>query len=62
MMPDFIGLDESGRINTPSTLGGNNWKWRIDGACINDWLAKIIYDLTETYGRIPKETKKEVGD
>lgn len=62
MMPDFIGLDESGRINTPSTLGGNNWKWRIDGACINDWLAQIIYDLTETYGRIPKETKKEVGD
>ena len=62
MMPDFIGLHESGRINTPSTLGGNNWKWRIDGTCINDWLAKIIYDLTETYGRIPSKTKKEVGD
>ena len=54
MMPDFIGLSGSGRINTPSTLG-DNWKWRIDGACINDWLAGIIYDLTETYGRIPKE-------
>lgn len=57
MMPDLIGLDSEGRINTPSTLG-DNWKWRIDKACINDWLAKIIYDMTKLYGRLP--TKKEL--
>ncbi len=60
MMPDFIGLGSEGRINTPSTLG-ENWKWRIDKGCINDWLAKIIYDMTALYGRAPK-TKKEVGE
>ncbi len=54
MMPDFIGLGSEGRINTPSTLG-ENWKWRIDKSCINDWLAKIIYDMTALYGRIPKD-------
>ena len=60
MMPDLIGLGSEGRINTPSTLG-DNWKWRIDKSCINDWLAKIIYDMTCLYGRNPK-IKKEVGN
>lgn len=53
MMPDLIGLDSAGRINTPSTIG-QNWGWRIDGSCINDWLAKIIAENTETYGRNPE--------
>ncbi len=50
MMPDLLALDSDGRINTPSTVGGN-WNWRIDGGCINDWLSKIIADNTSLYGR-----------
>ena len=50
MMPDLLGLSSEARINTPAVLGGN-WLWRIDGICINDWLAEIVSDLTETYGR-----------
>ncbi len=50
MMQDLIGLGSEGRINTPSTVG-NNWTWRIDGSCINDWLAKIIAEETTLYGR-----------
>jgi 4-alpha-glucanotransferase len=49
-MQDIIGLDSSARINVPSTVGGN-WVWRIDGSCINDWLANIIYDNTALYFR-----------
>lgn len=56
MMPDFLGLGSEARINTPSTLG-DNWKWRIADGCINDWLAKIIYDNTALYERLPN--KKE---
>lgn len=56
MMNDIIGLDSKARINTPSTVGGN-WQWRIDGGCINDWLAKIIYDNTKIYGRIPENSQ-----
>ncbi len=52
---DIIGLDSKGRINTPSTLGGN-WQWRIKGECINDWLAEIIYKNTKIYGRLPCST------
>lgn len=59
MMNDIIGLDSKARINTPSTVGGN-WQWRIKGECINDWLAKIIFDNTEIYGRIPPKTDEIV--
>lgn len=50
MMQDFIALDSSARINTPSTVG-DNWKWRIKPECINDWLAGMIYENTAMYGR-----------
>ncbi len=53
-MADFMGLDSTARINTPSTLG-DNWTWRIDGGCINDWLANIIKENTVLYGRNNKE-------
>ena len=52
-MQDLMGLDNSARMNTPSTLGGN-WAWRIKEECINFWLAGILRKLTETYCRIPK--------
>lgn len=54
---DYMGLDSDSRINTPSKIG-KNWQWRIDGGCINSWLAKIIYDNTVLYRRIPKLEKK----
>lgn len=50
MMNDLIGLDSSGRINVPSTVG-TNWKWRIKSECINEWLAEILYENTRLYGR-----------
>ena len=51
---DFIGLGNEARINVPSTLG-DNWRWRIRGECLNDWLAGLIRKSTETYYRIPIE-------
>lgn len=57
MMQDIIGLGSEARINTPSTLGGN-WQWRIGAGCINDWLANIVRENTELYGRLPQPDKK----
>jgi len=56
-MQDFLGLDNSARINTPSTTG-ENWQWRIGAGCCNSWLAKIIYDCTKTYFRLPEKSKQ----
>lgn len=49
-LPDIMGLGSAGRINTPATTE-NNWKWRIDGGCLNPWLAGILRDITLLYGR-----------
>ena len=51
---DVFGLDETSRINTPSTLG-NNWKWRIrpsllDGKSRKD-AAEFLKDIAQIYGR-----------
>lgn len=57
-MQDFMGLGSEARINTPSTLGGGNWRWRIGDGCINDWLAQIIRENTALYGRLPRLDEK----
>ena len=50
-MQDYLELDGEARMNEPSTLG-NNWKWRLVDGQITDELAKEIYSLTKTYGRL----------
>ena len=48
---DYLYLDNSARINAPSTLG-NNWVWRIDKKDINACLSGKIRKLTEIYDRL----------
>lgn len=50
-MQDYLGLDETARINIPSTLG-NNWKWRMKKNACTDELAKRIKKLSKLYGRV----------
>jgi len=50
-MQDYLGLGNEARINTPSTLGGN-WEWRLKKGALTKELAKKIYTLTKTYGRL----------
>ncbi len=51
-MQDILGLGSDSRINTPSTFGGSNWQWRIRKEAINDNVAKLLRDITETYYRL----------
>ncbi len=50
-MQDFLELDSSARMNTPSTLGGN-WQWRVTKEMLADELAERIYELTRIYDRL----------
>ena len=47
---DYLGLDNSARINHPSTLG-NNWCWRLTKGQFSPAVMKKITAITETYGR-----------
>lgn len=52
-MQDILGLGREGRINTPSTLGGN-WVWRMKEGAFTPVLAGKMRKLTEVYGRSVK--------
>lgn len=49
-MQDYLGLGTDGRMNVPSTLGGN-WTWRLLENEISDGLLSRIAELTDMYGR-----------
>lgn len=49
-LQDFLCLDKSARINTPSTLG-ENWKWRVEADKLTKELCKEMKKLTVTYWR-----------
>lgn len=49
-MQDFLGLDDSSRMNTPSTLG-DNWKWRVEKTLLTDEFSARIALLTQKYNR-----------
>lgn len=50
-MQDYLDLGSSARINIPSTVGGNNWRWRMSKTAASKALAKKIARLTRLYGR-----------
>ena len=48
---DYLGYDNSCRINQPSTLGGN-WRWRITEQELSEALREEILSVTKRYGRM----------
>lgn len=53
-MQDFLNLDTSARMNTPSTVGCN-WKWRLTPGVLDVALAKKIRHITKLYGRLEEK-------
>ena len=51
---DILGLGSEGRINTPSTLGGN-WTWRMPEGCLTEELARALRREMALYGRLPAD-------
>ena len=50
-LQDYLGLDDTARINTPATLG-NNWKWRFEKGALTPQLQKEMNALTKLYNRV----------
>lgn len=49
-MQDLLKLDNSARMNFPSTLGGN-WEWRLKREEFTENIVQYLKMLVETYGR-----------
>jgi len=50
-MQDFLGLGSEARMNTPATVGGTNWQWRMKQNDASPELANKIAKMTRLYGR-----------
>ncbi len=50
-MQDWLGLDNSARINFPSTTG-TNWMWRMESRALTKTLTRRISTVSKTYGRL----------
>lgn len=48
---DLLGLGHEGRMNTPSTLGGN-WLWRLLPGELTEDLARAVRERMERFGRV----------
>ena len=51
-MQDVLGIGREGRMNIPSTLGGN-WRWRLLPGYNTPELEHRLWRQMELYGRIP---------
>lgn len=47
---DYLGLDDSSRMNIPGTIG-INWRWQMNEDAISEKLAMKISKYTKMYGR-----------
>jgi 4-alpha-glucanotransferase len=47
---DWLGLDNSSRMNAPGTVGVN-WSWRLTPGQITDALAEEVLIITKRFGR-----------
>lgn len=50
-MQDILGLDDSARMNIPSTVG-ENWRWRMPPRALTARLAKRLRHQMEIYRRL----------
>ena len=55
-MQDILGIDGRGRMNVPSTVGGN-WTWRMKKPA-NKKSARLMNKLATAYLRKPAITAK----
>jgi len=54
---DVLGLDNSARMNQPSTVK-TNWRWRMDADMLTKEAQKELLEVTKRYGRFNWLTKK----
>ena len=49
---DLLNLGSEARMNTPSTVGGKNWRWRALPGAFTGELADKLYHETQLYRRL----------
>jgi 4-alpha-glucanotransferase len=53
-LQDVLGTGNEGRMNLPNSTAGN-WSWRFATGALTEPLSDRLREMSETYGRIPKD-------
>ncbi|MFL2143182.1 4-alpha-glucanotransferase [Ruoffia sp. FAM 20857] len=60
-MQDLLDLDNSARMNEPSTIG-HNWQWRMLDGAIDEPIKESLTKLTVEYFRAPQQYNPEQNE
>jgi 4-alpha-glucanotransferase len=52
-LQDVLGLPSTARMNTPGTLGGDNWTWRFDWNMVGSEAGRVLGLIGAASGRGP---------
>ena len=50
-LQDLLSLGADSRMNTPATIGGKNWRWRVRKEALNPTVSAMLGEITQTYMR-----------
>nr|WP_297175590.1 4-alpha-glucanotransferase [uncultured Agathobaculum sp.] len=50
-LQDLLSLGADARMNTPATIGGKNWRWRVRKEALNQTVSAMLGEITKTYMR-----------
>ena len=50
-LQDLLSLGADARMNTPATIGGKNWRWRVRREALNATVSAMLGEITQTYMR-----------
>ena len=50
-LQDYLALDNESRMNFPGTVGGNNWRYRMQPGDLNDAFCERLLKLNKEYRR-----------
>lgn len=50
-LQDLLSLGADARMNTPATIGGKNWRWRVRKEGLNPTVSAMLGEITQTYKR-----------
>ena len=50
-LQDLLSLGADARMNTPATIGGKNWRWRVRKEALNPTVSAMLGEITKTYMR-----------
>ncbi len=57
-LQDVLGLGSAHRMNTPGTVGDQNWSWRFDWRMLGTESGRVLGLISAASGRAPFELVK----